>query len=86
MNVFEIHSKIVGDYASYIRSFINIAYKEISREVDGALSEGELWPQPLLQFNPTYEMAGGIAAEALRKGDAHNLDSAMPATMNQYWN
>ena len=60
MNVFETHSRIIGDYASYIRSFINISDPAIREAVDLALAEGKLWPQPLLQFNPSYEMAGDI--------------------------
>ena len=55
MNVFDTHAKIVGDYASYIRSFINIADPTIRETVDVALAEGKLWPEPLLQFNPAYE-------------------------------
>lgn len=64
MNVFETHAKIVGDYASYIRSFINIADPAIRQVVDAALAEGKLWPEPLLQFNPSYEMAGSVATIA----------------------
>src|SRR3989344_118322 len=64
MNVFETHSKIVGDYASYIRSFINIADPAIREAVEAALDEGKLWPQPLLQFNPSYETVGGIGTVA----------------------
>jgi hypothetical protein len=60
MNVFDLHDRIVSDYASYIRSFINIADPAISRKVHSALSEGKLWPDPLLQFNPAYEQAGSI--------------------------
>ena len=60
MNVFETHEKIVADYASYIGSFINIADPAIRQTVDAALAEGKLWPKPLLQFNPSYEMAGSI--------------------------
>ena len=60
MNVFDTHAKIVADYASYIRSFINIADPAISKKVDSALSEGKLWPDPLLQFNPAYELAGSV--------------------------
>ena len=40
MNVFDTHGKIIGDYASYIRSFITIADLAISKKVDSALSEG----------------------------------------------
>ena len=58
MNVFETHAKIVSDYASYIRSFINIADADIRHVVEDELSRGKLWPQPLLQFNPAYELSG----------------------------
>src|SRR6266404_4715063 len=60
MNVFDTHEKIIADYASYIRSFINIADPAISRKVDSALSDGKLWPDPLLQFNPAYEQASSV--------------------------
>jgi len=64
MNILETHSKIIDDYASYIRSFINIADAEILKKVNHDLTEGKLWPQPLLQFNPAYEMAGSIESIA----------------------
>ncbi len=70
MNVFDTHAKIVGDYARYIRSFINIADPAIRQTVDAALAEGKLWPEPLLQFNPAYEMAGSVA-EIVRTGALH---------------
>ena len=70
MNVFDIHSKIVRDYASYIRSFINISDPAIGQKVDAALAEGKLWPEPLLQFNPAYELAGSIT-EIAKTGLLH---------------
>ena len=60
MNVFDTHKQIVADYAQYIRSFINISDSEIASTVEASLSEGRLWPQPLLQFNPAYEQAGTV--------------------------
>ena len=60
MNVFDTHRQIVDDYAQYIRSFINISDPEIARKVEDSLSEGRLWPQPLLQFNPAYEQVGTV--------------------------
>ena len=48
MNVFDTHRQIVADYAQYIRSFINISDSEIASTVEASLSEGRLWPQPLL--------------------------------------
>jgi ATP-dependent helicase YprA (DUF1998 family) len=70
MNVFDTHAKIVSDYASYIGSFINIADPDISQSVRSALQEGKLWPQPLLQFNPSYEIAGSVA-EFTKHGMLH---------------
>lgn len=60
MNIFETHSRIVSDYASYISSFIKIADPKIREVVEGELSQGKLWPEPLLQFNPAFEIVGGI--------------------------
>lgn len=74
MNVFDTHAKIVDDYASYIRSFINIADPEIREAVDAALGEGKLWPEPLLQFNPAYELAGSIS-EITKTGLLHGAIS-----------
>lgn len=60
MNVFDSHEKIVRDYASYIRSFININDAQIRGVVEQALGDGKLWPEPLLQFNPAYEIVGRV--------------------------
>lgn len=60
MNVFKTHSDIVNDYESYIRSFISIADPEIRKVVERELRRGKLWPEPLLQFNPAFEMFGSL--------------------------
>lgn len=60
MNIFETHAHIVSDYASYISSFIKIADPKIREVVEGELTQGKLWPEPLLQFNPAFEIVGGI--------------------------
>ena len=52
MNVLDTHQQVIDDYAQYIRSFINISDPQIAQEVEDSLSEGRLWPQPLLHFNP----------------------------------
>ena len=61
MNVFETHRKIVDDYSSYIRSFLNISDPEIRKKVESELAAGKLWPEPLLQFNPSFKMEGAVA-------------------------
>lgn len=80
MNVFNTHSKIVEDYASYIRSFINIADQEIRAKVDEELARGKLWAEPLLQFNPSFETAGSI--DTLAKAGAIHPD--MPKIFKGY--
>ena len=70
MNVFHSHSRIVEDYATYIRSFLNIADPAIRGVVEGELEKGKLWPEPLLQFNPAFEMAGSVA-DLSRDGTLH---------------
>ena len=60
MNVFHTHSQIVSDYETYIRSFLRIADPKIREVVESELSQGKLWPEPLLQFNPSFEMFGKL--------------------------
>ena len=54
MNVFQTHAQIVDDYATYIQSFLNIADPAIRAVVETELNQGKLWPEPLLQFNPSF--------------------------------
>ncbi len=70
MNVFKTHSHIVSDYATYIRSFLNIADPTLRAVVEGDLRVGKLWPEPLLQFNPAYEMSGSVS-DLARSGALH---------------
>ena len=83
MNVFDTHRQIVGDYAEYIHSFTDTSDPEIERAVKDWLSEGRLWPQPLLQFNPAYEQAGTIevaitAGKLLRIGLGRTVEWTPP--------
>jgi ATP-dependent helicase YprA (DUF1998 family) len=60
MDVFKTHSRIVSDYEGYIRSFLKITDPKIRDVVEAELSKGKLWPEPLLQFNPSFEIAGTV--------------------------
>jgi superfamily II DNA/RNA helicase len=70
MDIFKTHSHIVTDYATYIRSFLKIADPKIREVVETELSKGKLWPEPLLQFNPSFEMFGGLD-ELTKTGTLH---------------
>lgn len=60
MDVFLLRNRLVEDYGRYTRSFIKIADPRIKAKVDGALDDGALWPEPLLQLNPTFLPGGTI--------------------------
>ena len=55
MNVFDLRHSLIGDYASYISSFIRIRDPKIKEYVDYNIDQGLLWPDPLIQLNPTFE-------------------------------
>jgi hypothetical protein len=58
MNVFEVHGRIIDDYARYIRSFIRIDDDEIHQTVHGELAAGKLWPDHE-EHEITMEWIGG---------------------------
>ncbi len=70
MDVFDLRDRLVGDYASYTRSFIKIADPRISDAVESALTAGAFWPEPLLQLNPTF-LPGGTIDALVADGTLH---------------
>lgn len=60
MEIFKLHADIMEDYKSYIESFVNIQDEDIASTVKNDLSSGKLWPEPLIQFNPSFEISGSI--------------------------
>ncbi|TVM03119.1 MAG: hypothetical protein CV087_06840 [Candidatus Brocadia sp. WS118] len=55
MNVFDLRNKLITDYKDYVQSFIQIRDDHIRNYVENCLSRGELWPEPLIQLNPSFE-------------------------------
>ena len=70
MDVFDLRNRLVDDYANYTRSFIKIADSRIKAYVDQKLQEGVLWPEPLLQLNPTF-FPGGTIDDLVADGTLH---------------
>ena len=70
MDVFDLRQRLVEDYGRYTRSFINIADERIKAKVDGDLDGGALWPEPLLQLNPTFK-PGGTVDDLVRDETLH---------------
>jgi len=55
MNVFQLRNSLIDDYASYVGSFIRIQDDSISQRVEQEFVGGLLWPDPLIQLNPSFE-------------------------------
>lgn len=55
MDAFALRNRLVSDYSSYVESFITIRDPRIRARVEGELRNGLLWPDPLLQLNPSFE-------------------------------
>jgi superfamily II DNA helicase RecQ len=60
MNIFELHSSIIQDYKSYLDSFINIRDEKVRALVDQEIKEGRFIKEPLIQFNPSYELGESL--------------------------
>jgi ATP-dependent helicase YprA (DUF1998 family) len=70
LDVFALRDRLVGDYDSYVGSFIKIKDARIEDEVMRSLDEGLLWPDPLIQLNPSFE-AGESIDELVEEGIFH---------------
>jgi len=71
MDIFKIHKKIIGEYESFVESFINIKDDTIRTKIDEELKGGKLWPEPLIQFNPSYK-AGESVKSLCNRGLFHS--------------
>lgn len=54
MDVFDLRDKVIHDYGSYVRSFLEIRDERIREYVAREMDEGYLWPEPLIQLNPAF--------------------------------
>src|SRR5436190_4185159 len=70
MNIFEFRDRLIGDYASYIESFIQIRDPHIHDFVERQLQKGMLWPDPLIQLNPLFA-PGETIDELVARGTLH---------------
>ncbi len=70
MDIFDLHSTLIDDYRSYVSSFITPRDKHIRQRVDEALTNGDLWPHPMVALNPAFE-SGGTIPDLVAKGQLH---------------
>ena len=60
MQIFQLHDQLIRDYAAYTKSFIQSRDQRIMEYVEQSLDAGVLWPEPLIQLNPSFEQVEGI--------------------------
>jgi ATP-dependent helicase YprA (DUF1998 family) len=62
IDIFNIHRSIMDSYKHFVRSFVNIKNERIKDFVDSGINEGKFWPEPLIQFNPSFDPGESIQA------------------------
>jgi superfamily II DNA/RNA helicase len=50
----------MDEYRHFVGSFINIKDDKIRQIVEAEISKGKFWPEPLIQFNPSFEQGESI--------------------------
>lgn len=70
MDVFELRNHLIDDYASYVSSFLHIRDADIRKHVEKEIEEGLLWPDPLIQLNPSFS-PGSTIDQLVDKGVLH---------------
>src|SRR5665648_217288 len=71
MDILKFHKKLIDNYKTYIQSFLNIKDPSILEFVDSEIDNNKLWPEPLVQFNPTFEK-GRSLSELVKEGHLHS--------------
>ncbi|MCX6148669.1 MAG: DEAD/DEAH box helicase, partial [Candidatus Kapabacteria bacterium] len=80
MSVFNLHSGIVDEYKSFLKSFINVKDVKYKNIIDEALDSGKILPEPLIQFNPSFEK-GASLDEIISQ---NNLHKDLPKIFKDY--
>ncbi len=60
IDIFNIHRNIMDSYKHFVSSFMNIKNERIKSVVESGINEGKFWPEPLIQFNPSFEQGESI--------------------------
>ncbi len=80
MDAFKTHEQVINDYKSYLQSFINIKDKRISDFVNQSTLVNNILPEPLIQFNPSFER-GQSFDELIQENIIH---SNLPKAFGSY--
>ena len=78
MNVFRLRDELVRDYEDYTRSFLEVGDPRVKARVEAELDDGLLWPDPLIQLNPSFE-PGGLSTSSSTRAAPRALPRHLPA-------
>jgi Lhr-like helicase len=74
VNVFDLDSSLVRDYARFARSFTQIRAADVRSQVEQIYATNRFWPEPLISINPHFE--GGPSVEELAAEGTLHSDTA----------
>lgn len=60
LDIFNLRDDVIQDYRTYIESFLKIRDPKVETFVQSELDKGELWPDSLVQLNPSYRPGSRI--------------------------
>lgn len=60
LDIFTLRDEVIQDYQDYIKSFLKFRDQRVDNFVQQELERGELWPDPLIQLNPSYRRGANI--------------------------
>ena len=52
---FKLHSQIMEQFKAFSQSFVDIEDPQILKELEKYGNDKSMWPEPLIQFNPSYQ-------------------------------
>jgi len=55
MDVFALRDGLIAQYRAYVQGFVKVREPRTHDFVDGYFSGGRLWPEPLVQLNPSFQ-------------------------------
>lgn len=84
LDIFKLRDEVIEDYRQYVESFLKIRDPRVKDFVYQDLERGELWPDPLVQLNPSYRQGANIPA-LVKEGILHpSCDRYFPGYVSQY--
>ena len=70
IDILKLQKEVIGQYKSYVSSFLQVKDERIRNFCQNILDKGELWPDPILQCSPGFQR-GESVKELIQSGVFH---------------